>query len=76
MLNLFTLEPEVNRFGAYGLGREDFELWAGFEVNSSSATTLENNEKILPRERRRTSCVGRLAEERGLGSNSLWAVSH
>ena len=45
-IKLFTFEPEVNRFGEYGPGESDFTPCADSEVNSPSATTLENNGKF------------------------------
>ena len=56
-----NIGPERADFGSVGMG----------EVGSLVATTLEFNEKSGRVNRRRASWDVRLAEERGLGSNSL-----
>jgi hypothetical protein len=56
-----NIGPERAGFGGLGIGA----------VGSPAATTLEINEKSRPNERRRTGCIGRLAEERELGSKTL-----
>ena len=70
-LDLFTLEPEVNRFREFGPRESGFRVRCGTVVNSPSATTLENNEKISPPEQAENGLCRRLAEERDLGSNLL-----
>ena len=74
-MRLPTKTPKVNRSREYRAGENGFRSSAP-RSDSPTATTLENNEKFRQSERAEKRFAGGLAEERELGSNSLWGVNH